>query len=130
MSEKSYVSMEQHQCPVCLTTFDTGSILMDMRVRPRFERNTVTGMSPCPDCKTKLDEDFVALVVIDPAKSGQPNKDGTLGPDKAHRTGDNVWLRRHVAVDMFGEGMGKVPMAYIDQDIFDKLKALSEGASE
>lgn len=137
MGEKSFVSMEQHQCPVCLVKFDTGSILLERRFKhdrsglmETLERNTLTGHSPCPDCKTKLAEDYVALIVIDPAKSGKPYENGTLGPDKAHRTGDNVWLRRRVAVDMFGEGLERVPMAYIDQDIFDKLKALSEGESD
>lgn len=43
MSEKSHVSLEQHACLVCGTTFDTGAILLDKRLRASMERHTATG---------------------------------------------------------------------------------------
>ena len=33
MDEKSHVSLEQHACLVCGVSFDTGSILLDKRLR-------------------------------------------------------------------------------------------------
>ena len=49
--EKSYVSLEQHICPVCLKTFDTGNLLFDEQLRNIFERYTVTGYELCEEHK-------------------------------------------------------------------------------
>lgn len=59
---KSHVSMTQHQCPVCCTVFDTGELLLDTRLRPVFDRHTLTGHSLCPDCVEKQNKGFIALV--------------------------------------------------------------------
>lgn len=48
---KSYVSMEQHQCPVCLSVFDTGNLLFDTRLKDRFAPHTLTGRSLCKACQ-------------------------------------------------------------------------------
>lgn len=59
---KSHVSMEQHQCPICHTLHDTGSLLLDKRMLPALEMRTVTGRSTCPACKARLDEGYIAIV--------------------------------------------------------------------
>lgn len=64
---KSHVSMEQHQCPICGKTHDTGSLLLDRRLRPVFDRHTVTGRSPCPECAAQLSAGFVALIACNEA---------------------------------------------------------------
>ena len=48
MGTKSHVGMEQNVCPVCGKAFDTGTILLDRRLRNSLERKTVTGWSLCP----------------------------------------------------------------------------------
>ena len=45
--EKSYVTLEQHVCPVCLKTFDTGNLLLDDKLRDVFKKYTVTGYGLC-----------------------------------------------------------------------------------
>jgi len=48
MNDKSHVSLEQRVCLVCGTTFDTGAILLDKRLRQHLDRHTVTGWGLCP----------------------------------------------------------------------------------
>lgn len=62
---KSYVSMEQHQCPVCLSVFDTGNLLFDTRLKDRFAHHTLTGHSLCKACQEKKDAGYIALIEAD-----------------------------------------------------------------
>ena len=81
--DKSYVTMEQHQCPACGKTFDTGALLLDTYLRNRFDRNTVTGNSLCSDCNKRIDDGFTILVVI---------KDGETGSNP-YRTGELLFIK-------------------------------------
>lgn len=49
MNEKSRVSLEQRVCPVCGSPYDTGSILLDKRLRARMNEKTIAGRGPCPE---------------------------------------------------------------------------------
>ena len=49
MSDKSHVSIEQHICLVCGAAFETGSILLDRRLRASMEHHTKTGWGLCPE---------------------------------------------------------------------------------
>lgn len=88
MPDKSFVTMEQHVCPVCMKTFDTGALLMDLRLREQFDSTTLTDWELCPECQRLHDDGFVALVAVDEAKS----KD--LTPAGVWRTGELVRIRR------------------------------------
>jgi hypothetical protein len=101
MADKSFVTMEQHQCLVCGKNYDTGALLMDMRLRDTFERVTVTDFGLCEDCDTQAKQGFIALVEIDPAKSGGPDHNKRVKPSSAYRTGNTAWLRREVAERIF-----------------------------
>ena len=39
---KSYVSLEQAQCPVCGAVFSSGAVLPDKRLKNSMEHHTVT----------------------------------------------------------------------------------------
>ena len=65
---KSYVSVEQKQCPICGIVHDTG-LLLDRRMRESLERFTLTGAALCGECQGKYDEGYIALVEVDPAQS-------------------------------------------------------------
>jgi hypothetical protein len=43
MDDKSHVSQEQQLCLVCGTTFATGSLLLDRRLRASLKHHTMTG---------------------------------------------------------------------------------------
>lgn len=63
MEDKSYVTMAI--CPICQK--ETGTILLDSHLRPKFERHTVTP-DPCDKCKKKYLKDGVLL--FDPTTGG------------------------------------------------------------
>lgn len=48
MNDKSHVSLEQHLCLVCSVTYDTGSILLDKRLRASMEHQHDDGLGPVP----------------------------------------------------------------------------------
>ena len=49
MNDKSHVSLERHVCLVCGVAYDTGSILLDKRLRQSLERYTTTGWGLCAE---------------------------------------------------------------------------------
>lgn len=62
---KTFVAMEAHVCGICGKTHETGSILLDKRMREVFsDRVEVTGTSTCPACKALLNEGRVAVVEV------------------------------------------------------------------
>src|SRR5450830_1148211 len=69
MNDKSHVSLEQHVCLVCGTRFDTGTILLDRRLRASMEHHTATGWGLCAEHQKLSDDGFVALVECDPQRS-------------------------------------------------------------
>lgn len=109
MTEKSYVTMEQHICAVCGHPYDTGAIIMDRQVRDRFGPRTVTGhknrgeskVKPyygvCPEHQKQLDEGYVFIVGCNEGRStvqtnGHDEQD-TILPGDEHRTGEIVAIR-------------------------------------
>ena len=64
MNDKSHVSLEQRVCMVCGTTFDTGCILLDKRLRASMEQHTTTGWGQCTEHQRLFDEGYVAPGVI------------------------------------------------------------------
>ena len=60
MDDKSHVSLEQQLCLVCCTAFDTGSILLDRRLRASLKHHTTTGWGLCPEHQRLFSESFVA----------------------------------------------------------------------
>ncbi len=61
MNDKSHVSLERRVCLVCGTHFDTGSVLLDKRLRASMERYTTTGWGLCAEHQKLFDDGFVAL---------------------------------------------------------------------
>lgn len=125
MSEKSHVSMERHICLVCGAEYDTGSILLDRRLRASFERYTTTGWGLCAQHQRLFDEDFVALVECDPAKSGHPSSAERLKPHQAYRTGRVAHLKRDVFARVFNVPIDpKLPSVFVEPGVIEKLEAM------
>ena len=99
--DKSYVTMEQNVCPVCCKTFDTGAILMDKRMRDRFERNTITGHSLCREHQKQADEGFVFLIAADPSQSKTSTDGSRIKPQDAYRTGEICAIKKESASRIF-----------------------------
>ena len=109
--DKSYVTMEQHQCHVCGKIFDTGALLLDIHLRNRFDRNTVTGSSLCPDCSKRIDDGFTILIVV---------KDGETGSNP-YRTGELLF---HKAADPANKLSHSI--MYIEESTAKEMKACHE----
>ena len=107
---KSHVSMEQHQCFICGTLYETGNILLDKRLKETLERYTVTGTGLCPEHQQLADDGYIALIVVE--------EDGKT------RTGNLCHLRREVAEDMFKQQLPKA-IAYISEELFSDLQQLA-----
>ena len=112
--EKSYVTLEQHVCPVCLKTFDTGNLLLDDELRDVFEKYTVTGYELCEEHKKVVEDGYVILVEV----RERPQK----GQDP-YRTGNTAYLKRHVAKDIFPD-MDVQDVAFVEIGVLDKLREM------
>lgn len=105
--------MEQHQCPACGKTFDTGALLLDTYLRNRFDKNTVTGSSLCSDCNKRIVDGFTILIVI---------KDGESG-DNPYRTGEMLYWK---SAD--SNNKPDTPIMYIEESTANELKVQYEKA--
>ena len=117
MSDKSYVSIEKKQCPVCGTLHDVG-ILLDRRLKDSMEQSTVTGYDLCPEHKELHEKGFIALVV--PAIS--PAEDVTHLKVETARSGKYLHIKREVLKNILVNVPAKnieLPMLFIDENAFN-----------
>jgi hypothetical protein len=129
MTEKSHVSLEQHVCWVCGSTYDTGGILIDKRLRACLDRFTITGWGLCPAHQDLFEKGFIALVEFDPAQSGDPLPGDRVQPQKAYRTGTVMHVRRAVAAEVFNISLDpELPCVFVEIGAIEKLQALIEAA--
>ncbi|PRG59009.1 ATPase [Burkholderia multivorans] len=126
MSEKSYVSIEQHFCVVCGSTFETGNILLELRVRPNLDRYTATGWGLCPEHQKLADEDYVALVECDPQRSGLSADTERVKPGQVHRTGRVAHLKRHLFSRIFSVAASETePFVFVEPGVIELLQSMS-----
>lgn len=134
MSEKSHVGMEQKVCHVCGTTYDTGAILLDKRLRNTLESKVVTGWGLCDECGVRIGDDFIALVeVIDPPQWARSQE--MMKPEDANRTGKIAWLKRRAFRAIFnmadtGEEGKPLSMVFTQPGVIDHLEALEENRKQ
>lgn len=123
---KSYVSMEQKQCLVCGTVYDSGSILLDRRLRQSMERNTITGTGLCPEHQELYDKGYIALV-----EATSPSHGANIKPEDAIRTGVICHLNREAADNIFNIELPKtIPMVFVEPGVIEKLQAMTEKENE
>lgn len=124
MDDKSYVSLEQRVCLVCGTSFDTGNLLLDKRLRASMKRHTATGWGLCPEHQKLFDDGFVALVECDPQRSGSP-AGGRMKPEQAYRTGRVAHLRRTAFAQVFNVPIeDKQACVFVEPGVLDHLQAM------
>ncbi len=124
MDDQSYVSLEQRVCLVCGASFDTGSLLLDKRLRASMKRHTTTGWGLCPEHQKMSDDGFVALVEFDPERSGAAAT-GRLKPEQAYRTGRLAHLRRAVFAQVFNVPIDdKQACVFVEPDVIDQLASM------
>jgi len=126
---KSYVTLEQAVCPICAETKDTGNLLLDRRMRDTFEHKTTTGVDICPDCQKMIDDGYIALVGAD-EKQSVISHDNRIKVEDAFRLAEYLWIKRHVAVQIFDTEFGEHPFVFIDQEAIDKVKEIVANAED
>lgn len=129
-TEKSHVSVEQHVCKVCGTTYDTNAILLDKLLRQSMERHTLTGYGLCPEHQKLFDAGYVALVGADPDKS-ELLANGNIKPEGAYRTGKLIHLRREAFARTFDTAIpDTLPMVFCDDEVIALLTERAAQAEE
>lgn len=122
MNEKSHVSLEQHVCLVCGTTFDTGAILLDRRLRLSMERHTTTGWGLCAEHQKLFDDGYVALVECDPQRSGLSAGGECLKPGQAYRTGRVAHMKREVFARIFDVAIATTQACvFVEPGVIERL---------
>ena len=125
MNDKSHVSLEQHVCLVCGKAFDTGTILLDKRLRASMERHTKTGWGLCPEHQKLSDDGFVALVECDPQRSGSSAGSARMKSDQAYRTGRLAHVRRTVFAQVFNVSIDdKQTCVFVELGVIDQLQSM------
>jgi hypothetical protein len=110
--DKSHVSLEQHECVVCGTRYDTGALLLNKRLAQTLDKHTVTGLGLCPSHQKLADDGFVALVEAE-------QRDG-----KTYRLGRLAHVRAAVWPNLFNIPLPPRMVAFVEPDAMDKLEAL------
>ncbi len=128
MGEKSHVSMETAVCPACGKEHDTGTILLDRRLRQSLERKTCTHWALCPEHKQQVDDGFVLLVGIDPDKSKYAVGDNML-PQDVYRTGDIVAIKEHAFNHVFNAVAPPRHVAFVEPAVITRLQTLARELS-
>ncbi|MGL6428633.1 hypothetical protein [Aeromonas hydrophila] len=130
MNDKSHVSMERRVCLVCGTAYDTGSILLDKRLRASMERYTTTGWGLCAEHQKLSDDGFVALVECDSERSGSPAGGGQVKPEQAYRTGRLAHLKRKVFTELFNVPIAaEQPCVFVEPGVIEQLQTMVSPAA-
>lgn len=118
---------EQHLCLVCGVAYDTGSILLDKRLRARLEHHTTTGWGLCAEHQKLSDDGFVALVECDPQRSG--SRGDRLKPEQAYRTGRLAHVKRDVFATVFNVPIkADQAFVFVEPGVIERLQAMVEPA--
>lgn len=124
--DKSYVSLEQHVCPVCGTTFDTGNILFDRRLVSKMDRHTVTAFELCPEHMQLFNDGFVALVECDPQRSNIQADTNQISPSEVYRTGRIAHLKRDKYAQVFNVPIkDSQPLVFVGTGVIEQLQAMT-----
>lgn len=64
--DRNICALEQRQCIVCGTVFETGSLILDRKINRGFkDRYVVTGYGLCDDCKKQATDNNGVWLVED-----------------------------------------------------------------
>ena len=121
MSDKSYVSVEKKQCPVCGTLHDVG-ILLDRRLKDSMEQSTVTGYDLCPEHKELHEKGYIAFIGVPDDYNPQ---DDIANVSDTPRTGDVIHIRREIVKQMIPaitDNQLALPILFIQQSAIDQIK--------
>lgn len=117
---KSYVSMSYHVCPVCTTEVPQNEIIMDTRLRPKFDDKTCTGWGMCPTCQKLKNDGYIAIVEILNTHTPESINDWA-------RTGNYAHLSADAFTNIFNVDLSKLPkrIACVNKDTMRYISQLA-----
>jgi len=127
---KSFVTLEQRTCFVCGKTYDTGSLLIDRRMKDRFDMHTNVGLGMCKEHEDKIKEGYVILIGCDASKSEVKDGGHTLDPKKAYRTGSLAFIKPELYRRLFNMAVPPNSVAFSDQGVLEWLETLQPAPEE
>ena len=122
MPDKSYVTMETVICIVCGQEKESGALLLDQKLRPKFNQKTCTGWGLCDEHQKLKDKGFIALVGIDPEKTTENT------PDQWYRIGAFAHLKETAFKRIMNVPVPSGKICCVDQEVFDMLEKMQENA--
>jgi len=118
----NFVAMETAICHLCGKEHETGNLLLDTRLQPRFEgRTAATSYELCPEHKAMVPE-YVGIIVL--KREPHPSED----PMRL-RTGEYMHVRREVWARLFNVPAPE-SLCFLGQEGADKLKRVFAEAQE
>lgn len=124
MCDKSHVSIEKNICPICRKEFETGNLLLDMRLQNSFDKYTLTGFSMCAEHQKMLDEGYLFFIEV---KNGE-TVESHLKIEDADRTGRLACIRKEAAQRIFGNNVQE--MNFISERAFHLLEEMQNAGRE
>jgi len=118
--DKSYVTLEQAVCPVCGVGHDTGNLLLDKRMRKRFDKYTPTHYAMCPEHLKLKNEGYVALIEC----KNEPTK-----LEDAIRTGQVAHIKDSAWAAVFNAPLPKNMVCFIQEGVIGGLEERVKGKS-
>lgn len=121
--DKSFVSLEKAICPICNKehNFNCG-IVIDEKLQPRFNRETITHIGMCEEHQKYLDNGYIYIIEIDESKSSfKNNNKNTLSLEDAYKTGRYCMLKKEIAIDIFDKK--DIPnIIFSNNELMDQLE--------
>lgn len=129
MSEKEYVAVAQHQCPVCGKREDANELLLHRQMRKVFDRAypPVTGFELCKEHKQQEAEGFVFLVELRQAPHAGEN---ALQDTWKYRTGNIAAIKREAWERLMDVPVPPKGLAFVEVGVLDNLNSMREPGSE
>ena len=115
----SYVAINNNICPICGK--EEEQILLDKKLRDdAFNKMTIDSSYLCENCSKHIDNGMVALIGIDPSKSGNANNN-LIKAEEAYRTGKFLFIKREAVGNMINFSIGDHYILFCDQKVIDDL---------
>lgn len=118
--EKSHVGLGFHVCPVCACEHDE-VVLLDKRLKNTLEHKNFVGWEMCANHKKLYDDDYVALVGIDPEQSKPP-----YTPASVYRTGAVAHLKVYAFKELINQDVpdNEARMCFVPDEVIDMLQKI------
>ena len=109
---------------ICIVTgkkYQDGAIILDSRMKPSLEKDTVTGYGISPEIEQKINSGYIVLVEVDMSKSGVSLTD-TINPENAYRTGSVMYVKKNRFGLFFNVDPPEGKIAYVPKEVIDLIK--------